>query len=109
MTTQRCTTNFSFGFVLIRQILQILLDLRAIFFRILFISRLRNRIAIPLRQALILPIILRIFIWQRRTEAPALDAISIARAAIGIVGPIAFLRLALTLTLTLLSFASFTL
>src|SRR5258706_6671734 len=89
--------------LLIRQILQILLDLRAVFFRILFVPRLRNRIAIPLRQALILPIIFRIFIRQRGAEASALNAISIAGAAIGIVGPIAFLRLALTLALLALA------
>src|SRR5205823_2201643 len=97
------------GFVLIRQILQILLNLRAIFFRILFVPRLRNRIAIALWQALILPVIFGIFVWQRCAEAPALNAVSIARAAIGIVGPIALLRLALTLTLALLPLALLTL
>src|SRR5258706_5197908 len=76
--------------LLIRQILQILLHLRPIFFRILFVPRLRNRVAIPLRQALILAVIFGILVLQRCTEAPALNAISIAGAAIGIVGPIAF-------------------
>src|SRR5258706_2004343 len=71
--------------LLIRQILQILLDLRAIFFRILFISRLRDGIAIPLRQALILAVIFGILVWQRRAKAPALNAVSIPGAAIWIV------------------------
>src|SRR5258705_2650216 len=92
----RISSLFSCLF-LIRQVLQILLDLRAVFFRIRFISRLRDRIPIPQRQSLILPIALGIFIRQRRAEAAALDAVAIAGAATGIVRPVALLILPLGL------------
>ena len=52
-----------------------------------------------------MPVIFGIFVWQRCAEAPALNAVSIPRAAILIVGPISallVLRLALTLPLLLI-------
>src|SRR6266850_114303 len=99
----RISSLFSCLF-LIRQILQILLDLRAVFFRILFISRLRDRIPIPQWQSLVLPIALAIFARQCRAETSTLDAVSIACTAIRIIWPIALLILPLPLAL-LLAFA----
>src|SRR5438876_7197457 len=90
-----------FGFFLIRQVLQILLDLRAIFFWIPVVARLSDRVAVALRQALVLAVAFLILTWQSSAEAAALDAIAIAGAAVGVVGAVAFL-IALILSLALL-------
>src|SRR6185503_20792405 len=76
---------------LIRQVLQILLDLRAVLLRIFVIARLRDRIAIALRQRLVLAVAVFIFARQCSREAAALDAVAIAGALIRIIGSISLL------------------
>src|SRR5688500_18935409 len=95
---------FSFRLFLIRQVLEVLLNLRAVLLRVLFVPRLGDGIPIALRKGLILPIGFGIFIWKSRGETAALDAVALAGAAAGRVRPLTLpLPLSLRLPLALLS------
>src|SRR4051812_5952702 len=93
-------SSVSFAVILICQILQVLLDLSAVFFGVFFAARLGDGVAVALGEGLVGAVVALLVVGGRAGKAAALDAVALAGAFVGIVGAVA-----LTFALALFSLA----
>src|SRR3954466_4829005 len=82
-------SSFSFAVILICEILQVLLDLGAVFFGVFFVAGLGDGVAVALGEAGVLAVGGFFTIRGSAGEAAALDALAVAGAFAGIVGAVA--------------------